>query len=109
MRKMRFFIVLILLSVCSFSFGRNSNCVTLQQCLASAPTESAMKELNRVCKAKDENALNLLIANSQAFVLAANTKVIVIKRYFATTDIKVLSGTNKGEKVKIANEFIDCK
>ena len=67
-----------------------------------------MKELNKVCNAKNENALKSLIANSQAFVLYANTKVIVLKRYFATSDIKVLSGVNKGEKMRVANEYLNC-
>lgn len=113
MEKTRFFIGLLLLTVCSFSCSQNSNqnsnCRTAQQCLASLPNDAAMKELNNVCNAKDEKALKVLIANSQAFVLEANTKVIVIKRYFATTDISVLSGNNNGEKMRIANEFLNCK
>jgi hypothetical protein len=109
MKKMRFFIGLLLLTISTFTYSQGSNCSIPQQCLASAPSELAMKDLNKVCNAKDENALKSLIANSQAFVLDANTKVIIIKRYFATSDIKVLSGNNKGEKMRIANEYLNCK
>ena len=88
---------------------RDSNFVVGEQSLASGPTDKAMKELNTVCNANDENGLKSLMMNSQAFVLNANTRISIIDRHIATSDIIVQSGTYKGVRMRISNEYFNCK
>ncbi len=68
-----------------------------------------MKELLTVCNAKDEDGLRSLMADSQAFSLSADTRISIVDRHFASTDIIVQSGAYKGVRMRIANEFFSCK
>ncbi|HTO17487.1 MAG TPA: hypothetical protein VLZ83_17105 [Edaphocola sp.] len=109
MKKIKFLIGMLLLTISSFSYSQNTTCSIPKESLASLPNETAMRELNRVCNAKNEDALKSLIINSKAFILDAKTKVIVLKTYFTTSDIKVISGPNRGIKMRISNEHLICK
>ena len=109
MKSMRSLFVLALITLSTFSFAQNSSCIIGDQCLASGPSEKALKEMNTVCNAQDENGLKSLIASSQAYVLSGDTRISVVNRSFATSEIIVQSGTYKGVRMRISNEYFNCE
>jgi len=88
-------------------YGLGDKFTIREECL-SATTESMFDELNKVCNAKDEDALKTMIANGYVYVISAYTNAKMVESGFAKSKIEL---EIKGQTVSvyIANEFLPKK